>query len=72
MILQPFPRLVGPILEPPFRRGETRVDEAFREVELSAVAQILGEALQDVEEHARPPPLLKSTMAGLLRRIAVR
>jgi hypothetical protein len=41
-------RLQGPF----FRRGEGRVDEGFTEIDLPAIPQVLGEALQQPVETA--------------------
>jgi hypothetical protein len=54
---------------PFFRRGEGRVDEGFTEIDLPAIPQVFGEALQESIEPARSLPQLKATMAGLIRRI---
>jgi hypothetical protein len=37
---------------PFFRRGEGRVDEGFTEIDLAAVPQVLGEALEQPVEAA--------------------
>jgi hypothetical protein len=57
---------------PFFRRGEGRIDEGFTEVNLPAVAEIFGEALQESIEPAAALPLLKAAMARLVGRIASR
>ena len=57
---------------PFFRRGEGRVDEGFTEIEFAAVAEILGEALQQPIESAAPLPLLKAAMTRLIGRIPPR
>ena len=53
-----------------FRRGEGRVDEGFTQIDLAAVPEVLGEALQQPIEAARALPELEATMASLVRRIA--
>ena len=57
---------------PFFRRGEGRIDERLGEINLSAVAEIFGEALEQPIETATALPLLKAPMAGLIGRIASR
>lgn len=52
------------------RAGEGRIHEGFRQIDLAAVAQILGEPLQQPIEATRALPLLKTPMTGLIRRIA--
>jgi hypothetical protein len=42
---------------------------AFREIELPAVAEVLGETGEQVAQDARTLPLLKPPMAGLVRRV---
>jgi hypothetical protein len=59
-------RFQGPF----FRRGEDRVDEGFTQIDLAAVPDVLGEALQQPIEAARALPELEATMASLVRRIA--
>jgi hypothetical protein len=59
-------RFQGPF----FRRGEGRVDEGFTQIDLAAVPEVLGEALQQPIEAARALPELEATMASLVRRIA--
>jgi len=55
---------------PLFRRGEGRVDEGLTEIDFAAVAEILGETLQQPIESAAALPLLKATVARLVGRIA--
>ena len=55
---------------PFFRRREGRVDEGFTQIDLAAVPEVLGEALQQPIEAARALPALEATMARLVRRIA--
>jgi hypothetical protein len=55
---------------PLFRRGEGRVDEGFTQIDLPAVSQVLGEALQQPVQTPRALPELEAAMAGLVRRIA--
>ena len=57
---------------PLFRRGEGRVDEGFTQIDLPAVPQVFGEALQQPIEAARALPELEAAMARLVRRIARR
>jgi hypothetical protein len=57
---------------PLFRRAEAGVDEGFGQIELAAIAQILGEALQHAFEHAGPLPRLKTPMTRLIRWIPTR
>ena len=57
---------------PFFRRGESRIDEGFTQINLPAVAQVFGEPLQELVQTARPLPELEPSMAGLIRRIARR
>ena len=57
---------------PFFRRGEGRIDEGFTEIDLPAIPQVFGEALQEPIEAARALPQLETAMAGLVRRIARR
>src|SRR6185295_18709301 len=59
-------RFQGPF----FRRGEGRVDEGFTQIDLAAVPDVLGEALQQPIEAARALPELEATMASVVRRIA--
>src|SRR4029450_1307191 len=47
-----------------------RVDEGFTQIDLAAVPEVLGEALQQPIEVARALPELEATMASLVRRIA--
>jgi len=72
MILVPLPRRVGPTAAPPFCPGVRGIDEGFGEINLSAVAQILGEALEQPIQPATPLPELKAAMAGLVRGIPTR
>jgi hypothetical protein len=44
------------------------VDEGFGQVQLSAIAQILGQPTQDALEHSVGHPLLVPAVAGLIRR----
>ena len=46
MILLPLPRRVGPTAAPFFCPGEGGVVEGFRQIDLAAVPQVFGEALQ--------------------------
>jgi hypothetical protein len=48
------------------------VDESFRQVQLSATTQVLGEGSKDPFESAVADPALESTVAGLVRRVAPR
>ena len=48
------------------------VDESFRQVQLSATTQVLGERSKDLFESAVADPTLKPTVAGLVRRVATR
>ena len=57
---------------PLFRRGEGRVDEGLTEIEFAAVAEILGEALQESIEPTAMLPLLKAAMTRLIGRIPPR
>jgi len=55
---------------PLFRRGEGRVDEGFTQIDLSAVPQVFGEALEQAVQAPGALPLLEAAMTGLIRRIA--
>ena len=55
---------------PLFRRGEGRVDEGFTQINFAAVAEVLGESLQEPVEPAGALPELKAAMHGLVRRVA--
>jgi hypothetical protein len=57
---------------PLFRRRERRVDEGLAQIDLAAIAEIFGEALQQPIESAAPLPLLKTSMACLIGRIPPR
>jgi hypothetical protein len=57
---------------PFFRRGEGRVDEGLTEIDFAAVAEILGETLQQPIELAATLPVLKAAVARLVGRIARR
>ena len=59
-------RFQGPF----FRRGEGRVDEGFTQIDLAAVPEVLGEALQQPIEAARALPELEAAMASLVPRPA--
>ncbi len=48
------------------------VDKCFGQVELAASFEILGERMQHAFERAVADPVLKSAMAGLIRRISRR
>ena len=45
------------------------VDESFRQVQLSATTQVLGERSKDLFEGPVTNPALKPTVAGLVRRV---
>ena len=60
MILLPFPRRVGPIAAPFFRRAEAGVDERLGEVQFAARAQIFGQRVQKPRQRAVALPLLKT------------
>jgi hypothetical protein len=45
------------------------VDECLGEIELAALFEIFGERAEDAFERAVAHPVLKSAMAGLIRRI---
>jgi hypothetical protein len=55
---------------PLFRAGVGGVDERFGEINFAAVAEILGEPLQQPVEATGALPLLKASMTGLIGRIA--
>jgi hypothetical protein len=57
---------------PLFRPGVRGIDEGFGEVDFAAVAEVFREALQEPIKSARPLPLLKAPVAGLVGRIATR
>jgi len=57
---------------PLFRRGEGRVDEGFTQIDLPAVPQVLGQALQQPIKAPRALPELKAAMARLIRRVPCR
>lgn len=48
------------------------VDESLGEVQLSTTTQVLGERSKDLLESAVADPALKSTVAGLVRRVTPR
>jgi hypothetical protein len=48
------------------------VDESFCQVQLSATTQVLSKRSKDLLDGAVADPPLKSTVAGLIRRIATR
>lgn len=54
---------------PFFRRREGRVDESLTEINLAAVAEVFGQALQQPIEPATALPLLKAAMTGLIGRV---
>src|SRR4029078_4751638 len=54
---------------PFFRRGDGRVDKGFTQIDLAAVPEVLGEALQQPIEAARALRELEATMASLVRRM---
>jgi hypothetical protein len=72
MILVPLPRLVFPTQRPFFGAGKGAVDERFRQVQPAAGVEIHGERFEDAPERADADPALKTAMAGLIGRIAVR
>lgn len=45
------------------------VDEGLGQIDLAAIAQILGERLEDLHEHSTLYPLLHSPMTRLVRRV---
>jgi len=49
----------------------TAVDERFREVELAASTKVFGERFENPLECAVTAPLLKASVARLVRRIAI-
>jgi hypothetical protein len=57
---------------PFFRRGESRVDEGFTEIDLPAIPQVFREALEQSVEATGALPELEAAMARLVRRIARR
>jgi hypothetical protein len=57
---------------PFFRRGEGRVDEGFTQIDLSAIAEIFREALEQPIEAPAALPELEASMTGLIWRIAPR
>ncbi len=57
---------------PLFRPGVRGIDEGFTEIEFAAVAEILGQALEQAIEAAAALPLLKASMTRLVRRVARR
>ena len=57
---------------PLFRPGVGGIDEGFGEVDLPAVPEIRGEALEEAIEAATLLPLLKPPVARLVRGIAGR
>ena len=71
MILAPLPRVVLPAPEPPFGPAEGGVDEAFAQIRCFLVPPGLEPASAESLRNVRPAALLKSTMAGLIRWIAV-
>ena len=57
---------------PFFRPGVRGVDKGFGEIDLAAIAQVLGESLEQAIQPATALPLLKAAMAGLIGRIPPR
>jgi hypothetical protein len=57
---------------PFFRRGEGRVDEGFTAIDLPAIPQVFGEALEQPVETPCALPELEAAMAGLVGRITRR
>jgi hypothetical protein len=55
---------------PFFRPGEGGIDEGFGQIDLAAVSQIRGEALEQAIEPATALPELKSTVTRLIRWVA--
>jgi hypothetical protein len=50
---------------------ETAVNECLLQVKVTLVVERLGDDGEDVLQHSGPNPLLKTPMAGLVRRVAV-
>src|SRR6516164_8901480 len=50
---------------------EAAINECLLHIEVTFVVKHLGKDGEDVFQHAAPHPLLKSPMAGLVRRVAV-
>jgi hypothetical protein len=48
------------------------IDEGLGQIDLAAIAQILGERFDDFPEHARLDPLLHPTVNRLVRRVLTR
>src|SRR6185437_405246 len=68
MILVPLPRFVLPTPEPPLAPAEGGVDGAFDQIDPASLHQVLRQRLQNHFETSVSLPLLKTTMAGLIRR----
>ncbi len=48
------------------------IDEGLGQINLAALAQVLGERFENLPEHAVLDPLLHSAMTGLVRRVFAR
>ena len=57
---------------PFFRPGVGGIDKRFGQIDFAAVAQVLGQPLEDPLKPAAALPLLKAAVAGLIGRIASR
>jgi len=62
---------LGPHKAPFFRPHEAGVDEALGQIEFAAVAQVLGQRVQDLRKHARPRPPLEAAMTRRRRGIPI-
>jgi hypothetical protein len=45
------------------------IDEGLGQIDLAAIAKVLGERLEDLHEHSFVHPLLHAAVAGLVRRV---
>jgi hypothetical protein len=61
-----------PPLAPLFCDDEAAIDKAFGEVEVAAVATILGHGIEHAVEDPGPDPGLIAPVAGLVGRVASR
>jgi hypothetical protein len=71
MIFDPLPRFVLPTHASPLGGREASVDERFLKIQIPLVVERLRENFEDAPQQAGADPVLKSPVAGLVRRIAV-
>jgi hypothetical protein len=72
MIFVPFPRFVLPTHVPLFSGTEGPVDEGLSAVDFLLQQQASAKAMKDCLEDALLLPFLEASMAGLIRRKAIR